>query len=138
MKHKIESKIHGRGRHMSNSFTVFLLKFFIDLFIFQISPNQCNTIFRDYTAWSFFWKMCQIFVSILGKQTDQSLTQNSVRIICLYHFSSVQFNYFVVQSLSHVRLCNAMDCNITGCPVHHQLPELARTHIHQVSDAIQS
>ena len=25
-----------------------------------------------------------------------------------------------------------------GFPVHHQLPELAQTHVHQVSDAIQS
>ena len=30
-----------------------------------------------------------------------------------------------------------MDCNMTGFPVHHQLPELAQTHVHQVCDAIQ-
>ena len=30
-----------------------------------------------------------------------------------------------------------MDCNIPGFPVHHQLPELAQIHAHQVSDAIQ-
>ena len=30
-----------------------------------------------------------------------------------------------------------MDCSIPGFPVHHQLPELAQTHICQVSDAIQ-
>ena len=30
-----------------------------------------------------------------------------------------------------------MDCNVPGPPVHHQLPELAQTHVHQVSDAIQ-
>ena len=30
-----------------------------------------------------------------------------------------------------------MDCSTPGFPVHHQLPELAQTHIHQVSDAIQ-
>ena len=30
-----------------------------------------------------------------------------------------------------------MDCSIPGLPVHHQLPELAQIHIHQVSDAIQ-
>ena len=31
-----------------------------------------------------------------------------------------------------------MDCSMPGFPVHHQLPELAQTHVHQVSDAIQS
>ena len=30
-----------------------------------------------------------------------------------------------------------MDCSMPGFPVHHQLPELAQTHVHQVSDAIQ-
>ena len=34
-------------------------------------------------------------------------------------------------------LCNPMDCSMPGFPVHHQLPELAQTHVHQVSDAIQ-
>ena len=34
-------------------------------------------------------------------------------------------------------LCKSMDCSTPGLPVHHQLPELAQTHVHQVSDAIQ-
>ena len=34
-------------------------------------------------------------------------------------------------------LCNPMDCSMPGFPVHHQLPELNQTHVHQVSDAIQ-
>ena len=34
-------------------------------------------------------------------------------------------------------LCDPMDSSTTGLPVHHQLLELAQTHVHQVSDAIQ-
>ena len=34
-------------------------------------------------------------------------------------------------------LCNPMDFSTPGFPVHHQLPELAQTHIHGVGDAIQ-
>ena len=34
-------------------------------------------------------------------------------------------------------LRNPMDCSTPGVPVHHQLPDLAQTHIHRVSDAIQ-
>ena len=41
----------------------------------------------------------------------------------------------VVQSLSHVWLCDPMDCSTPGSPVHH-LPELAQTHVNRVSDAI--
>ena len=33
-------------------------------------------------------------------------------------------------------LCDPMDCSMPGFPVHHQLPELAQTHIHWVCDAI--
>ena len=29
-----------------------------------------------------------------------------------------------------------MDCSMPGFPVHHQLPELAQTHVHWVSDAM--
>ena len=31
-----------------------------------------------------------------------------------------------------------MECSTPGFPVHHQLPELAQTHVHRISDAIQS
>ena len=34
-------------------------------------------------------------------------------------------------------LCDPMDCCTPGFPVHHQLPKLARTHVHWVSDTIQ-
>ena len=30
-----------------------------------------------------------------------------------------------------------MDCSTPGLPLHQQLPELAQTHVHRVSDAIQ-
>ena len=48
----------------------------------------------------------------------------------------------LLQSVSPVAqsrptLCDPMDCSMPGLPVHHQLPELAETHVHRVSDAIQ-
>ena len=33
-------------------------------------------------------------------------------------------------------LCHPMDCSMPGFPVHHHLPQLAQTHVHQVGDAI--
>ena len=38
---------------------------------------------------------------------------------------------------SFLTLCDPMDCSTPGFPVHHQLPELAQTHVHRVGDAIQ-
>ena len=52
-----------------------------------------------------------------------------MRISCIAQFSSVA-------QLSPT-LCDPMDCSIPGLPVHHQLPELLQTHVHQVGDAIQ-
>ena len=34
-------------------------------------------------------------------------------------------------------LCDPMDCSTPGFPIHHQLRDLAQTHVHQVDDAIQ-
>ena len=43
-----------------------------------------------------------------------------------------------VQSLGHVQFfCDPMDYSTPGFTVRHQLPELSRTHVHQVSDAFQ-
>ena len=49
-------------------------------------------------------------------------------------YSSVQFSS-VAQSCP--TLCEPMDCSTPGFPVHHQLQELAQTHVHRVSDTIQ-
>ena len=49
--------------------------------------------------------------------------------IPLVQFSSVQF--------SHPIMSDSATPWTPGFPVHHQLPELAQTHVHQVSDAIQ-
>ena len=49
-------------------------------------------------------------------------------------YTEIQFNS-VTQSCQ--TLCDPMDCSTPGFPVHHQLPELAQIHVHQVSDATQ-
>ena len=67
----------------------------------------------------------------LSEQCCQGLRGMGDLLLNRYSFS------IVVQSLSHVRLCDPMDCSMPGFPVHHHLPELAHTHVHWVSDAIQ-
>ena len=46
--------------------------------------------------------------------------------------------WFTSVTQSCLTLCNPMDCRTPGFPVHHQLQELAQTHVHRVRDAIQS
>ena len=47
---------------------------------------------------------------------------------------SVQFSSVAQLCLT---LCDPMNGSTPGLPVHHQLPEFTKTHIHQVGDAIQ-
>ena len=80
-------------------------------------------------------------------------------MLCIHLFDSytnINFNFHTVQccslgllgsangfvSVSLVAqlcptLCDPMDCSMPVFPVHHQLPELAQTHVHRVGDAIQ-
>ena len=67
--------------------------------------------------------------SIRSTRCLNSELANSPALSCLHRFSSV------VQSC--LTLCDPMDYSTPGFPVHHQLPELAQTHIHQVGDALQ-
>ena len=55
--------------------------------------------------------------------------------LCVYN--SVQLNTLICCSVVSDSLWNPMDCSMPGFPVLHHLLELAQTHIHWVSDAIQ-
>ena len=65
----------------------------------------------------------------------------ATEIHCWKHHSkifvkkSVQFSSIPQSCLT---LCYPMDSSLPGFPVHHQLLELPQTHVHWVSDAIQS
>ena len=50
------------------------------------------------------------------------------------HQCNIQFNSV---SQSCLTLCDPMDCSMPDFLVYHQLPELAQTHVLQVSDIIQ-
>ena len=43
---------------------------------------------------------------------------------------------FSLVTQSCLTLCDPMDCSTPGLPVHHQLPELAQTHVHRIGGAI--
>ena len=55
-------------------------------------------------------------------------------MISILQFSSVHFSSF---TQSCQTLCDPMNCSTPGLPVHHQLPEFTRTHVHRVGDTIQ-
>ena len=70
-------------------------------------------------------------ISLAAREGSNSSRKyrNDKNILMTHLFCSV--------SWSCVTPCNPMDCSMPGFPVHLQLPELAQTHVHWVSDAIQ-
>ena len=66
--------------------------------------------------------------SVNGTQNIITITNKSRLDQNMIHFRSVQ---------SCLTLCDSMNLNTPGLPVHHQLPEFIQTHVHRVGDAIQ-
>ena len=89
------------------------------------------------------------FFSFLGFFTVSSSSVSFVFLYGLYEgfldsiliqcSESIALYSFTVSSVAQscLTLCDPMDCSTPGFSVHHQLPELAQTHVHRVSDAIQ-
>ena len=65
--------------------------------------------------------------------SSSSLIHYSTSDILLLIPSSVQFSHSVISDSLQPH-----DHSAPGLPVHHQLPEFTQTHVHWVSDAIQS
>ena len=78
--------------------------------------NWINTIFLTEALYSKEGMFCK-------------LAEKKPSVFQSVNISSVQFSRLVV--------CDPMDCSTPGVPVHHQLPEIAQTHVHWVGDAIQ-
>ena len=100
---------------MSNHYPVEYLRLHEYYLLFKycmLTSYATGTMLISY----FLWKLSFSILAIFGDS-------------CLRQFSSV--------TQSCPTLCDAMDCNMPGFPVHHQFPEFAQTHVHRVSDAIQ-
>ena len=67
-----------------------------------------------------------------------SLILNNSSFHTYHHHTIIKKNIqFSSITQSCLILCDPMDCSTPGFPVHHQPPDLAQTHVHRVSDAIQ-
>ena len=71
----------------------------------------------------------QLMRNWAGKMSSQSPEEQAKQ--------SAQFSQFSSDVQSCLTLCNPMNRSTPGLPVHHQLLEFTKTHIHWVGDAIQ-
>ena len=97
----------------ADDFVIFLSSFFFFFWYFILDSFYCSTfkVTIFYSAMSYLLLIpSNIFLSIV-------------------QFSPVTQLY--------PTLCDPLDCSTPGFPIHHQLPELTRTRVHRVGDAIQ-
>ena len=85
-------------------------------------PNAHSSIIYNTKLWK-----QPVSISRGTDKADMAYKNNRI-------FSSVQFSSVTQLCLT---LCNLMDCSTPGLPVHNQLLEFTKTHVHWVSDSIQ-
>ena len=104
---------------------------------FSISPsNEYSGLISFRIDWLDLLSVEGTIKSLLQHHSSKaSILQCSAFFILLLERKKVNESEV---SQSCPTLCNPMDYSTPGFPVHHQLPELAQTHVHRVSDAIQS
>ena len=96
--------------------------------------SGCSIIFSSH-----FWVSIQL-LWLPAKESDPSRTElwptlASFSLLPNKHTQTWSESSSVTQLCP--TLCDPMDCSMPGFPVHHQLPELAQTHVHRVCYAIQ-
>ena len=79
---------------------------------------------------------CYLYVSLVDAVQFFYIFSNFLsKFLSVIGRAKLQFSS-VTQSCP--ALCDPMDCSTSAFQVHHQLPELAQTHIHRAGDAIQT
>ena len=95
-----------------------------------------HSIFRGPSLWN----LSPTFISILRntqmENSDGLPSLGSINSHIQKHCLLIPSSVFLML-FSHVWSLQPHDCSTPGFPVHHQLPELAQTHVHWVGDAIQ-
>ena len=82
--------------------------------------------------WHFPLSLLTMFLTMLPPEVQRP-SQCPILTVIL-------FSFYLSNSVTQycLTLCDPMDCSTPALPVHHQLPELAQIHVHQVGDAIQA
>ena len=114
---------------------------------FQLQHQSLQWIFRiDFLQDRLVGFPCSPRDSQESSPTPQFKSINSSALSFLHsptfisiqdHWRNHSLNFSSVSQL-YPTLCDPMNCSTPGLPVHHQLLAFTQTHVHRVSDAIQT
>ena len=119
--------MHWKFTHYFSTVYFMTRLWYLKVLFIQVSPVQQIIQILQFSFYFPSYHLWMVWMLI----NTATVTETKAIQFCCSLFSSVQ-------SLSYVWLCNLMDCRMPGFSVHHQLPEVTQTHVHWVSDAIQS
>ena len=114
-----------------------------------VVDHRCMDLFQDYQSYSMIYvHSCTsnhtvFFTLLCSKVWNQEVESPYFPLLfqeCRGSLNPFQFHMtFRISSVvqSCPTLCDPMDYSMPGFPIHHQLSELAQTHVHRVGDAIQ-
>ena len=115
--------------------------FMVQLLHPYMTPGKTTAL----TRWTFVGQVVSLLFNMLSKLVIAFLPRSKRILISWLQPPSAVF-LEPKKSLDHQfssvaqlcpTLCDPMDCNMPGFPVHHQLPELAKTNVYRVGDAFQ-
>ena len=101
----------------------------------QVSSAALMPLFLSSLVVKVFWAVCPRLPTSSHSDCNAELKKKKFIAILIYNVALI---FSSVQSLkSCPTLCHPMDWSTAVFPVHHQMPEPAQTHVHQVGNAIQ-
>ena len=102
----------------------------------KIESPEINPCTYGYLIFDKEARICNGTKSLFNKWCWENWTA-TCKIIKLEHFLTLLVQFSSVNKSCPI-LCDPMNRSTPGLPVHHQLPESTQTHVHWVSDTIQS
>ena len=100
----------------------------------RVFPNESVRHIRWPNYWSFSFSISE-YSRLISFRIDwfDLAVQGTLKSLLQHHSlkASVQFSQLCPT------LCSPMRCSTSSFPIHHQIPELAQTHVHQVRETIQ-
>ena len=137
---------------LSSTCRKFRMAYFVARFLYFIVQDPLSALYIYRHMSHIYRKYCCIFDNFLSSvficfilisiTIIIKILNSLLNVLHMYYLFFISIHLFVLKSgfqfssvaQSCLTLCDLIDCCMPGFPVHHQLPELAQTHVDRVAD----